>query len=180
VQAENGGITGQALIKAVELQLLASDLATSSLPPRTPARDPDAKLAFPTKTLVQLASLDMVSHPAHQLLETLKEKREAARAGHDPALAKKEEPDATLPAQGWAQRQGGPGAGEDGPDEEKVGEYPGAGKGMGKLVVTDGHEQFVGMEYKPLGGWCCLDQLRLGAKVNNSSNQPCPNLRPEV
>ena len=172
LQSENPGLAGQSLIKAVESQLLASDLSTSTFPPPT-SSSPSSKLAFPTKRLVQLLSLDPISHSAHHLLETLRDKREAARAGlGDPHLAKKEEAnDAGLPAQGWALRQGGPGAGEDGPEEDRVGEWPGAGKGAARVALSDGHGEWVGMEYKGLGEWCCLDRVKLGCKVSLKPSQ---------
>lgn len=158
------------MIKRFETELLASDLSSSTVPPpfpHEPVTDSKIPVLFPKRTLLQVINLDAVSHAAHGLHETLKDKREARRHGESEAAKDtrglRTDREQTVGTQSVS---AGPGAGEDALEEEKVGEYPATGKGMMRFTLSDGHQAFVAMEYRSLGEWCGLDELQLGAKVS--------------
>ncbi|KDE08097.1 hypothetical protein MVLG_01579 [Microbotryum lychnidis-dioicae p1A1 Lamole] len=80
------------LIKKVEEQLLASDLATSTLSPSIatstlsvppPSSTHPKHPLFPQKKLVQIISIDEVAYPALGLLETLKDQRSRREIGEE-------------------------------------------------------------------------------------------------
>ncbi|GAA5942735.1 hypothetical protein JCM1841_006567 [Sporobolomyces salmonicolor] len=168
-QNDPSATTTQGLIKAVEVQLLSSDLSTSVLP--APGRrgqlttlhtatSPD-KLLFPggakKAVLFQVQAVDDVAHSASSLLETLKEKREARKV---------------------AAKGGGGGGGrnmnlddEESEDDdeaqkkvltgEKVASYP---RGSGKLVLSDGETEVKSFELQRINGFG-LEEIKLGAKL---------------
>ncbi|GAA5887961.1 hypothetical protein JCM5296_001513 [Sporobolomyces johnsonii] len=168
-QNDPSATTTQGLIKAVEVQLLSSDLSTSVLP--APGRrgqlttlhtatSPD-KLLFPggakKAVLFQVQAVDDVAHSASSLLETLEEKREARRV---------------------AAKGGGGGAGrnmnldDDEPEDEdeakkkvlagdKVASYP---RGSGKLVLSDGETEVKAFELQRING-LGLEEIKLGTKL---------------
>ncbi|GAA6032968.1 hypothetical protein JCM8097_000075 [Rhodosporidiobolus ruineniae] len=161
----------QGLIKAVEVQLLSSDLSTSVIPP------PANRAAFTTRlvakeramlfpggkkgrVLVQVQSVEDIAHSAGSTLEVLKEKREAAK----------------LRARGG----GGDGGGrimslDDGDEQEEEDEMKrailgGAGKeptfprGNGKLLLSDGANEVRAFEVKRIMG-LGLEEIKLGTKL---------------
>ncbi|GAA5965877.1 hypothetical protein JCM21900_004935 [Sporobolomyces salmonicolor] len=167
-QNDPSATTTQGLIKAVEVQLLSSDLSTSVLP--APGRrgqlttlhtatSPD-QLLFPggakKAVLFQVQAVDDVAHSASSLLETLKEKREARKVA----------------------AKGGGGAGgrnmnfdDEGSEDdeaqtkvlagEKVASYP---RGSGKLVLSDGETEVKSFELQRING-LGLEEIKLGAKL---------------
>ncbi|GAA5860921.1 hypothetical protein JCM1840_002006 [Sporobolomyces johnsonii] len=168
-QNDPSATTTQGLIKAVEVQLLSSDLSTSVLP--APGRrgqlttlhtatSPD-KLLFSggakKAVLFQVQAVDDIAHSASSLLETLEEKREARKV---------------------AAKGGGGGGGrnmnldDDEPEDEdeakkkvfagdKVASYP---RGSGKLVLSDGETEVKAFELQRING-LGLEEIKLGTKL---------------
>ncbi|SCV74416.1 BQ2448_8055 [Microbotryum intermedium] len=142
------------LIKKVEEQLLASDLATSTLAPSLdacalflppPNTHPQRSL-FPHKKLVQIISVDEVAYPALGLLETLKDQRARREAGEDLV-----QPDLG-------------GASNDvtaDPDEAVARSWP---RGLVKLGLSDGYTMVQAFE-KTLVRGLGLGEVKLGCKL---------------
>lgn len=177
------------LIKAVEVQLLSSDLATSVIPPSTlPTFDskPDTRAkkqilfapvpstsaagqAVKKKTgvLVQVVETDDVAHAALQLTDVLTEKREARKVA----------------AKGGAANGGGgrimdlddqnegDAAAEDLDAEAKrkalpAGVEPSYPRGSGKFVISDGGDvRWTAFELQRISG-LGLEEMQLGTKVS--------------
>ncbi|POY76259.1 hypothetical protein BMF94_0454 [Rhodotorula taiwanensis] len=181
-----GSVPG--LIKAVEVQLLSSDLATSVIPPSTlPTFDskPDTRAkkqilfapvpstsaagqAVKKKTgvLVQVVETDDVAHAALQLTDVLTEKREARKVA----------------AKGGAANGGGgrimdlddqnegDAAAEDLDAEAKrkalpAGVEPSYPRGSGKFVISDGGDvRWTAFELQRISG-LGLEEMQLGTKL---------------
>lgn len=154
------------LIKAVEVQLLSSDLSTSVLP--SPSRRAALTTLHPASSrtllfpggakkagvLFQVQRVDDIAHSASQLQEVLKEKKEARRVRAKGANA---------------------GGGrimdldEDEEDEAKkkilrAGVEPPFPRGSGKFVLSDGEMEVQAFELRQVFG-LGLEEIKLGTKV---------------
>ncbi|SCZ96714.1 BZ3500_MvSof-1268-A1-R1_Chr4-1g06647 [Microbotryum saponariae] len=150
------------LIKKVEEQLLASDLATSTLspsplaisttlsvPPPPTSTDPKRPL-FPQKKLVQIISIDEIAYPALGLLETLKDQR--SRRESDEAMVEQ------------LSRPGATNDEDDVPtdqDETIARSWP---RGLVKLGLSDGYTAVEAFEKRLVRG-LGLSEVKLGCKL---------------
>lgn len=166
------------LIKAVEVQLLSSDLSTSVLVPSSSARRAVLTTLTPASArtrlfaggrkdavLVQVQRVQDVAHSAGAASEVLREKGEARR----------------MAARGAG--VGGGGAGrimdlgeveEDGVDEPKVGvdKVPVFPRGSARLVLSDGETEVVAFERELIPG-LGLEEIKLGTKVRPAPSVSC-------
>lgn len=163
------------LIKAVEVQLLSSDLSTSVLP--SPSRRAELMTLHPASdrtilftggakkagVLFQVQRVDDIAHSASQLQEVLKEKKEARRVrakganaggGRIMDLDEEEEDEAKkkiLPA----------------------GVEPPFPRGSGKFVLSDGDTEVQAFELRQVFG-LGLEEIKLGTKVRRVPLSPFP------
>ncbi|GAA5821656.1 hypothetical protein JCM11251_000954 [Rhodosporidiobolus azoricus] len=178
--------TTQGLIKAVETQLLSSDLSTSVVPPASnraafstiySARD--KALLFnggPRKAgvLVQIQSVEDVKHSALEIKEVLEEKREARRVAEKGGVAGGERGGRIMRLD---DEEGGEGATEEEEEEKEKEEDevkkkvlkgdrgpPKFPRGSGKFVLSDGVNEVRAFELQPLLG-LSLEEIKLGTKL---------------
>ncbi|GAA5895768.1 hypothetical protein JCM6882_001376 [Rhodosporidiobolus microsporus] len=164
----------QGLIKAVEVQLLCSDLSTSVLPPasNTPAFTTiypasDKAVLFrggPRKAgvLVQVQSVEDVAHSAGALKEVLEEKREARRLAERGVRG------------GGGRIMDLDDEGEEAREEEEEDELkkrilqgdkkPTFPRGSGKFVICDGVNEARAFELQRIQG-LGLEEIKLGTKL---------------
>ncbi|GAA5945839.1 hypothetical protein JCM10213_008202 [Rhodosporidiobolus nylandii] len=161
------------LIKAVEVQLLSSDLSTSVVPSpatraalatRYAARDKAVLFRGGTRkagVLFQVVQVNDIAHSAGSTLETLNEKKEQAK----------------LAARGLAPGAGGGRIMDLDGHEHEVEEEDEAkrkvreadkvatfARGSGKLLLSDGETQVAAFERERIGG-LGLEEIKLGAKL---------------
>ena len=146
--------TPHQLIKKVEFQLLASSLSSSTV--SAPSDDHQLPshpfplkptVLFPTKKdrlLVQVVAVDEIALPALEMLEVLKNKREAVKRGEQP---KRE------------------GVEIDEKEEEDLVGRTTYRRGTTKLRVSDGRREVDAVEWKRVNG-LGLEELKLGCKVS--------------
>lgn len=182
VQEHFPGLTTHELSKKVEYQLLASNLATSTvstdrlLPQFGDEDDQGERVRVLFEggkrhaVLVQVMQVEDVSHPALEQLDVLKKKREVRRR-----LEIKEEAGLhhdRLPVQ----NRNGANLRQQGNDEYEVHEGEDEAKtwkrGMMKLRLSDGHREVQAIELLQIPG-LGLEEIKLGCKVSSSTNG-CP------
>ncbi|GAA6010959.1 hypothetical protein JCM10207_004013 [Rhodosporidiobolus poonsookiae] len=159
--------TTQGLIKAVEVQLLSSDLSTSVIPPAShrallstkyPAKDKVVLFQGGAKkagVLFQVQQLEDVAHSAAQVYDVRKEKREFNRVGNSGA--------------GGSGRIMDLDDAEEDEDEVKKAilrgtKEPAYPRGSGKLVLSDGANEVTAFELQRIPG-LGMGEGKLGTKL---------------
>ncbi|GAA6059713.1 hypothetical protein JCM10212_000241 [Sporobolomyces blumeae] len=177
-----------ALIQAVQLQLLSSDLSTSVVPPDScpfpiawtnSGTNRDVKVLWPGGLkkgyLVQVEQVDDVSHSAQTLLDTMHDKREHVKleskgltgqvgAGRNMDLDDDDDDDGPNPNDDDAIPRRGGEQNRGGAAASQAGKRPTYPRGNGKFVVSDGKWQVDAFELEriPQLG---LEQIQLGTKL---------------